>query len=74
MSSGDILDNAANSPRNVAGDQGSVQTHSLGDMIEYDKYKRQKDIVDNPDPGNGGSGGGAFGGIRFSKCRHPGTV
>jgi len=66
------LDNAASQPRQVSGDQGSVQTHSLGDMIEYDRYKRSKDIVDNPDQSAGG--GAAFGGIRFSKTRHPGTV
>lgn len=70
----DTLDNAANSPRQVSGDQGSVQTHNLGEQIDYDRYKRSRDIADGTNPEQGGSGGGAFAGLRTSKTRHPGTV
>lgn len=38
----DSIEENARSPRRVSGDEGAVETHSLRDQIEADKYLRER--------------------------------
>jgi hypothetical protein len=44
------VDDVAANPAAIEGDMGKVQEHSLKDLIEYERYRRNQDAITN----NGG--------------------
>ena len=47
------LENNAEGPKKATGDQGSVEQHSLKDMIEADRYLKSTSAVTNKAKGFG---------------------
>lgn len=54
---------AFTSPKKASNETGSVEAHSLADMIEFDKYIRGKTAADKPTRG-----------VRFTKLIPPGIT
>jgi len=62
------IDEQAAGPRRVVIDSQDVQTHSLPDLIAFEKWKADRDAAQRPtQPQN------IFGGIRVGKVCHPPT-
>ena len=49
--------------RKVSGDSGSMETHSLDDLIKADRYLNSKAIVTNP-----------LRAMKFAKAHPPGAI
>jgi len=58
----DALKENATGPKKASGDEGSVEQHALGDVIEADRYIKNTQASRRP-----------FGGVRMTKLIPPGT-
>ncbi len=58
------IQDSAEGPRRVQGDEGEVEQHPLGDQIKADRYLSGKTAVD----------ASASRGLRFSKLKPPGAA
>ncbi|MFA7463363.1 MAG: hypothetical protein WCY59_09500 [Anaerovoracaceae bacterium] len=46
----EIIDDVASGPKSVSGDEGSVNQHSIPDLIELAKFKAQQSATSNGVP------------------------
>lgn len=58
----DAIEQAAQEPKRIKGDMGEVESHSLKDQIEADRYLEAKRAASKP-----------TGGLRFTKLVPPGA-
>lgn len=61
----ELPEDAASAPKRFSGDTGSVESHDLDKMIEFDRYQKTKEAQANS--------GSAFAGLRMTGCSHPST-
>lgn len=59
----DDIEDAAQKPRRMRGDEGEIEEHSLPDQIEADRYLSAREAVKKQHRG-----------LRFSVIQHPGTT
>ena len=59
----DAIEDLAQNPRKVTGDAGSVEEHSIPDLIQADRYGKAQSGADKPHRG-----------LRFTKFVPKGTV